>query len=84
MQSIPHTLAGVLSISICAKHPVLGALIATGSHALLDKVGETGFAMKDQILFDILPTILCFLFAIYTNDLWVFLKGWFFGNFFDI
>lgn len=84
MQSIPHTLAGIVSLVICSEYPVLGAFVATGFHALLDKVNEQGFKMKDQVIFDIIPTIICFLVSIYTKDFWIFFKGWAFGNLFDI
>jgi hypothetical protein len=84
MQSIPHTLAGITSIVICSKYPVLGAFVATGSHALLDMVNESGFKMKDNIIFDMIPTIMCFLVSIYTQNFWVFFKGWAFGNLFDL
>lgn len=84
MNATPHTLAGVISIASFPDNLPLGCLVATCSHFLLDYINESGLTFIDRIIYDVIPSVLLILYAIFTGNLLLLLLGNIFGNLPDI
>lgn len=84
MNATPHTLAGFTIVTVFQDNLLLGIPLAIGSHFVLDFINESGLSKKERFQFDILPSLLCYLFAIFSGHFWLFLLGSVCGNLFDL
>ena len=84
MNATPHTLAGFTIVTAFKDNLLLGVPLAISSHFVLDFINESGLSKKERFKFDILPSFLCYLFAIFSSQFWLFLLGSVCGNLFDL
>lgn len=84
MNATPHTLAGFSIVSTFENNLLVGIPLAIGSHFILDYINENGFTAKDRLCFDIIPSMLCYAFALFFGNFWLFLLGSICGNLPDL
>jgi len=88
VNATPHTVIGYSVIKLIGVNP-LGCLLAFGSHLLADYIGEAKgiVTTKQRILFDVIPTVILFIFAYLfegLSEVWLVLLGSLFGNLPDL
>jgi len=84
MFATPHTLAGFTIVTAFKDNLAIGIPLAIASHFVLDFVNESGLSKKEQLQFDVAPSLLCYAIAIFSGSFWLFLLGSICGNLFDI
>lgn len=88
MNATPHAIIGYSVMKLVGGNP-LGCLLAFVSHLLADYIGESNGIRntKERIVFDFIPTLICFIFAFIfggLNEVYLMFLGSLFGNLPDL
>lgn len=84
MNATPHTLAGFTIVTTFQDNLFIGVPLAIASHFILDYINESGLSKKERFQFDIIPSLACYLVAIFSGNFWLFLLGSVCGNLPDL
>ena len=84
MYATPHTAVGFAIVKTFEDNLAIGIPLAILSHFILDFINERGLTKKDRLHFDIIPSLLCYLIALFSGQFWLFLLGSICGNLFDL
>ena len=84
MNATPHALAGFAIVTAFKDNLYIGIPLAIASHFILDFINESGLSKKEKFQFDVLPSLICYVIAIFSGQFWLFLLGSVCGNLFDI
>jgi len=84
MFATPHTLAGFAIVTAFQDNLAIGIPLAIASHFALDYINESGLSQKERFQFDIIPSLVCYIVAIFSGQFWLFLLGSICGNLPDL